>query len=287
MCSCSSDGHDSTKLTPWPEDPNEQGDKSGINKTYAIDEQLENNQIKLVWSDEFEGNELNLDYWSYEKGYVRNNEVQYYTSDRKENCKLENGMLVITGQKEAGTYEGATYTSASIITNKKKSWQYGRFEIRAKVPAGTTGIWPAFWAKGDSQNTGSVWPRCGEIDIMEYAVKSPYEMINNVIWGESSSATKSNTKKVLSNTKYSDVFHVYSLNWSPTQITFAIDNKVTHVVEMSDISPNPFDQPFSILLNLALGTPTDSSLGGKFDESNLPVQFFVEYVRVYQTSTGN
>lgn len=289
ICSCSSDDHDSTKPTPWPKDPNEQeeeDDKSGIDRTYTIGQQLENNQIQLVWADEFDADELNLDFWTYERGYVRNNEVQYYTVGRKENCKLENGMLVLTGQKEDTPYgdQGALYTSASIITNTKKSWKYGRFEIRAKVPGGTTGIWPAFWAKGDSQNSGASWPSCGEIDIMEYAVKSPYEMINNVIWGESSSASKSNTRKVPSSTKYSDDYHIYSLNWSPTQITFAIDNKVTHVVEMSTISPNPFHQPFSILLNLALGTPTDNSLGGKFDEANLPVQYFVEYVRIYQTS---
>ncbi|SHF04137.1 glycoside hydrolase family 16 protein [Dysgonomonas macrotermitis] len=292
MCSCSSDEHDSTLPTPWPKDPNEQEeeDKSGIDKTYTIGQQLENNDIQLIWADEFDADELNLDFWTYERGYVRNSEVQYYTVGRKENCKLEGGMLVITGQKEEGSFEDQDgthndlYTSASIITNTKKSWKYGRFEIRAKVPGGTTGIWPAFWAKGDSQNSGASWPSCGEIDIMEYAVKSPYEMINNVIWGESSSASKSSTRKVPSDTKYSDDFHIYSLNWSPTQITFAIDNKVTHVVEMADISPNPFHQPFSILLNLALGTPSDNSLGGKFDEANLPVQFLVEYVRIYQTS---
>jgi beta-glucanase (GH16 family) len=292
MCSCCSDDHDSTKPTPWPKDPNEQEeeDKSGIDRTYAVGHQLEDKQTQLVWTDEFDSDELNLDYWTYERGYVRNSEVQYYTVGRKENCKLENGMLVLTGRKEEASFEDQdgshndSYTSASIITNTKKSWKYGRFEIRAKVPGGTTGTWPAFWAKGDSQNSGASWPSCGEIDIMEYAVKSPYEMINNVIWGESSSTSKSSTKKVPSSTKYSDDFHIYSLNWSPTQITFAIDNKVTHVVEMSNISPNPFHQPFSILLNLALGTPTDNSLGGKFDESNLPVQYFVEYVRVYQTS---
>ncbi|GEM_PF-4280569 len=288
-CSCSSDEPDSTLPTPWPKDPNEQEeeDKSGIDRTYIVGQELKDNQVQLVWADEFNADELNTDFWTYERGYVRNNEVQYYTVDRKENCKLENGMLVITGRKEDTPYgdQGALYTSASIITNTKKSWKYGRFEIRAKVPGGTTGIWPAFWAKGDSQNSGASWPSCGEIDIMEYAVKSPYEMINNVIWGESPSTSRSSVKKVPSNTKYSDDFHIYSLNWSSTQITFAIDNKVTHVVEMSDISPNPFHQPFSILLNLALGTPTDSSLGGKFDESNLPVQFLVDYVRVYQTHT--
>lgn len=283
LLSCGSDEPDSTRPTPWPEDP-VIGGASGIDRLYSLNDKLGDDKMALVWSDEFNAEELNLNFWSYEKGYVRNKEVQYYTENRKENCRLENGMLVITGRKEPTEYQGAKYTSASIITNNKKSWKYGRFEVRAKVPAGATGIWPAFWAKGDSQNTGAGWPMCGEIDIMEYAAKDPYRMIQNVIWGDKPGVSKQNVKKVESNTKYSDDFHIYSLNWNDKQLAFAIDNKVTHVVDMASFGAfNPFHQNFSILLNLALGTESDGSLGGKFDESTLPVQFFVDYVRIYQT----
>lgn len=301
LSSCSDD--DKTPgPTPWP---NNGSKKSGIDKTYVIGDQLVSDSIGLIWSDEFTTDGLvDETYWSYEVGHVRNNEVQYYTSKRSENCRIESGQLIITGRKEATAYPGATaftdgntYTSASIITNKKKSWKYGRFEIKAKVPSGSTGIWPAFWAKGDSQNTGSTWPKCGEIDIMEYAAKNPKEMIHNVIWGNGSAASE-RTNKVLKptiSTPFSDAFHIYSLNWSETQISFAIDNVVTFVVSMSEIDAictekgftNPFHQPYSILLNLALGTWTDVSLGGIFDPTVMATdkQFIVDYVRVYQTIT--
>lgn len=289
FAACSSDDdHDSTRPTPWPEVPG----SSGITRTYALNDTLRTNNLKLTWSDEFnEGTMPNESYWTYEQGYVRNSEVQAYTVARPENCKIENGILIITGRKEETPYKDSkgehTYTSASLITNKKLSWKYGRFEVRAKVPAGKTGIWPAFWAKGDSQNTGKGWPQCGEIDIMEYAAKDPNNMIQNVIWGANSTDKTNVVFRAPSPTAYSNDYHVYSLNWSETQLTFAIDNKVTQVVNMKEIDDtkydNPFHQNFSLLLNLALGTPTDSSLGGMFDESTLPVQFLVDYVRVYQT----
>ncbi|KAA6351888.1 Beta-glucanase [termite gut metagenome] len=254
---------------------------------YKIDDQLKSAiEMQLVWADEFnEGTMVNTANWTYEKGHVRNDEIQYYTEARSENCRIEGGMLIITGRKEATPYNGTDdITSASIITNKKQSWQYGRFEIRAKVPAGN-GPWPAFWAKGDGQNTGDGWPKCGEIDIMEYAAKDPKVMIQNVIYGTGSTTGQwtQQTKKPTSDKAYSDEFHVYSLDWNTRQLTFAIDNKVTHVVDMAIISPNPFNQKFSILLNLALGASTERTLGGKLDPSCLPVEFRVDYVRIYQS----
>ncbi len=272
-------------LTDWPE-PEEEGEGSATDH-YRVGDRLSNvDLLTLVWADEFNVNgTINTDNWTYEKGFVRNQEIQYYTENRTENCKIQDGYLVITGRKESTqyatptSYSDGTYTSASIITNKKHSWQYGRFEIRAKVPPGK-GPWAAFWAKGDSQNTGQGWPRCGEIDIMEYAAKDPV-MIQNVIYGESSSDYKQETKRIY--TDYSTDFHIYSLDWNANKLVFAIDNVVTHVVDISNISPNPFRQKFSILLNLALGASTDRTLGGKLDPSSLPVEFKVDYVRIYQT----
>lgn len=282
--------------TNWPTPPG--GEKGGIDKTYKTGDQLINDKTTLVWADEFDKDGLvDETFWSYEKGLVRNNEVQYYTQRRLENCKVSNGQLIITGRKEATPYEGSEFTSASIITNQKKSWKYGRFEIKAKVPSGSTGIWPAFWAKGDNQNTGSTWPACGEIDIMEYAAKNPRQMIQNIIYGKREnnvSKTSSHTLKYEANYVFSDDYHVYTLNWSSTQVSWAIDNIVTHVVDMTTIDAecaakgytNPFHQPFSILLNLALGTQNEGSLGGKFDPAvmSTPKEFIVDYVRVYQTS---
>lgn len=105
-------------------------------------------------------------------------------------------------------------------------------------------------------------------------------MIHNAIYGETSSNYTSKTQKI--NKDYSDKFYVYTLDWNENRLVFAIDGIVTHVVDISNISPNPFRQKFSILLNLALGASTDRTLGGKLDQSILPVEFKVDYVRIYQ-----
>jgi beta-glucanase (GH16 family) len=241
-------------------------------------------ELQLVWADEFDqGTMVNTADWTYEKGYVRNGEIQYYTEARPENCRLEEGMLVITGRQETTLYNDAEeFTSASIITGKKHSWKYGRFEIRAKVPAGK-GPWPAFWAKGDSQYAGVKWPACGELDIMEYASKDPNVMLQNAIYGIDADHVLSSTNRIKADKPYSDDFHTYSLDWTSRQLTFAIDNRVTSVVDLSTVSPNPYNQPIFILLNLALGASTERTLGGKLDPSCLPVEFRVDYVRIYQS----
>lgn len=263
----------------------EENDGKPAIENYKVGDQLiDADALQLVWADEFNTDGMvNSNDWTYEKGFVRNQEIQYYTENRPENCRVEDGCLVITGRKEStsfGTtdYSDGTYTSASITTNKKHSWKYGRFEIRAKVPAGK-GPWPAFWAKGVSQNNGVAWPACGEIDIMEYAAKGP-EMIQNVIYGESSSNYKQATKRISKD--YSDDFHIYSLDWNENRLVFAIDNIVTHVVDISNIQPNPFRQEFFILINLALGASTERTLGGKLDPTCLPVEFKVDYVKIYR-----
>lgn len=277
------DGNNSVNPTDWPE-PVAETEKPAIEK-YVIGDNLESSDLmNLVWADEFNTDGMvNTADWTYEKGFVRNQEIQYYTENRAENCRVEGGNLIITGRKETtsfGTtaFSDGTVTAASIITSKKHSWQYGRFEVRAKVPAGK-GPWPAFWAKGDSQNSGVAWPACGEIDIMEYAAKDP-AMIQNAIFGESSSSYTQKVQKTYFD--YSKDFHTYSLDWNKNRLVFAIDNIVTHVVDISKISPNPFRQKFFILLNLALGASTDRTLGGKLDQSILPVEFKVDYVRIYQ-----
>ena len=254
--------------------------------------------LTLVWADEFNTGEMaSTDNWTYESGYVRNQEIQYYTTARPENCTLRDGMLVFTGRRETTSFQDKEqtrtdeFTAASIITNRKHSWKYGRFEIRAKLPSGR-GPWPAFWMKGDSQNTGDGWPKCGEIDIMEYAGKDPNTMVHNIIFGSGSTNGGNNKTAPAQGTytqwtakptgTYNADFRVYSLDWNSRQITFAIDNVVTHAVDITRFSPNPFHQPFSILLNLSLGAADDRTMGGKLDPECLPVEFVVDYVRVYK-----
>lgn len=254
-------------------------------KIYKVGDVLDYTGLEKVWGDDFaSGTMVDETSWTYEQGYVRNKENQYYTARRTENCRIEDGMLVIEGRKEDSLFqEEAQYTSASIITNKKKSWKYGRFEIRAKIPAGK-GSWPAFWMKGDSQNTGSSWPNCGEIDVMEYAGKDPNIMIHNAIYGGSDGKAVHSTKKYSYGSSLADDFHIYSLHWDEKQLVFAIDNKVTHTVDLTLIpsGQNPFNQKFSVLLNLALGSDTASTLGGPLDPSILPIRYYVDYVHVYQ-----
>lgn len=265
-------GADSSKETP-------------VIESYKIGGQIISaDSLQLVWSDEFNVDGMvNTNDWTYEEGFVRNQEIQYYTVNRPENCKISDGYLVITGRKEStsfgsSSFSDGTYTSASIKTNKKHSWKYGRFEVKAKVPSGK-GPWPAFWAKGDSQNEGAGWPACGEVDIMEYSAKVS-TMYQNMIYGDDSNSPVQNVKKTKRD--FSDDFHTYSMDWSENRIVFAIDNIVTNVIDISKISPNPFRQKFSILINLALGASTERTLGGKLDPSSLPAVLKVDYVRIYQ-----
>lgn len=270
--------------TDWPEE-HVPGDDTPIIETYRIGDKLQSaDSFDLVWADEFNDDGMvNPDDWSYEKGFVRNQEIQYYTEDRPENCRIEGGNLVITGRKETtsfGTsdFSDGTVTSASITTNKIHSWKYGRFEVRAMVPAGK-GPWPAFWGKGDSQNSGASWPSCGEMDIMEYSAKGP-AMYQNIIYGTDASSPQQEVK--ITNKDFSDDFHVYSVDWSENRIVYAIDGIVTNTINISNISPNPFRQKFSIIINLALGASTDRTLGGKLDLNSLPAVLKVDYVRIYQ-----
>lgn len=275
ICSCDKDSH---SKSADPEKPQESS------KIYLLGDTLNYEDYVKVWSDDFDQSSMvNLADWSYEKAYVRNKENQYYTVGRKENCRIEEGVLVIEGRKEEIPYEGeALYTSASIITAKKHSWMYGRFEIRAKVPSGK-GTWPAFWMKGENQISGVPWPKCGEIDIMEYAGKNPNIMIHNAIYNGANDKAVNIAKQYDFGKSLANDYHIYSLEWDKNQLVFAIDNVVTHTVSLKKLPlGHPFNQKFTILLNLALGSNTQSTLGGPLDDAILPVKYFVDYVHVYQ-----
>ena len=136
---------------------------------------------KLVWSDEFNYEGLpDSSKWNYETGYLRNHELQYYTSYRKENAEVKNGNLIIRVKNDSLKINGKIYpiTSADITSNKKQEWKYGRFEIRAKIPS-SLGTWPAIWMLGSSIDKMG-WPACGEIDIMEHVGYMPDTLHFNV-----------------------------------------------------------------------------------------------------------
>lgn len=184
---------------------------------------------RLVWADEFNGKGLpDAGKWTYEEGFIRNNEAQFYTKDRPENVRMENGMLIIESRKEQyqnplfkeGSKRAeerqkvANYTSGSLTTEGKASWNHGRIEVRAKLPAGR-GTWPAIWLLGVNRKEVG-WPKCGEIDIMVHA-NFHTQSYNHVM------KTSKGDKIVVENPSGS--FHVYSVEWSTERMDFFVDGK--------------------------------------------------------------
>jgi beta-glucanase (GH16 family) len=250
---------------------------------------------KLVWSDEFDYQGLpDPAKWDYEEGYVRNHESQFYTRARLENSRVENGVLVIEGRKEhfkkpqssssrrdksasKQAAEYAEYTAASLVTLKRASWQYGRIEVRAKLPQGK-GVWPAIWMLGDNI-TKIGWPACGEIDIMEFVGHTP-DKVHATVHFRKDGQHKSNGGQVTVTEPWSD-FHVYAVEWTPERMDFFFDRKKYYSFDVKgadDQGQNPFHQPQYLLINLALG----GSWGGTLDDSVLPQKYLIDYVRVYQ-----
>jgi beta-glucanase (GH16 family) len=247
---------------------------------------------ELVWSDEFDRDGLpDPAKWNYEDGFVRNHEKQYYTTERKENARIENGMLVIEGRKEqfknpryeAGSAnsrsadEYAEYTAASLITSRKASWLYGRIEVRAKLPQGQ-GVWPAIWMLGDNHNT-SGWPRCGEIDIMEFVGHDPNH-VHATVHYSLDGKHKSSGSKLETPAPYDD-FHIYAVEWNKDRMDFFFDDNKYHTFDLKaadENGENPFHKPQFLMINLALG----GSWGGKIDDAVMPQKFLIDYVRVFK-----
>lgn len=250
---------------------------------------------QMIWSEEFNANGLpDKSKWTYENGFVRNNELQYYTKDRKENARVENGCLVIEGRKEKypnpnfkpGTdvkkdsrrgREFADYTAASLTTEGKFNVCYGRIEVKAKLPQGK-GVWPAIWMLGENHSTAG-WPKCGEIDIMEFVGKEPDKIHGTVhFWGDNKHKQKGD--KVVTQNAWED-FHVYAVEWYPDHMDFFFDKQkyFTFPLDSANLNgENCFRKPHYLLINLALG----GSWGGPMDDTVLPQKYLIDYVRVYQ-----
>jgi beta-glucanase (GH16 family) len=231
----------------------------------------------LVWHDEFDGTEINRQNWTFDIGGHGwgNGEMQYYT-DRPENARIENGLLVIEARQEK--YGGSYYTSARLKSEGLQEFQYGRFEARLKVPAGK-GFWPAFWMLGSNFSLVG-WPDCGEIDIMEYVGREP-DLIIGTLHGPGYSGALGISKWNRQNYDVADVFHTYAIEWDENQIVWFYDDAPYHTVKREDVGSRPwaFDQPFFFILNLAVG----GTLGGMVSpQTAFPAQYLVDYVRVYE-----
>jgi beta-glucanase (GH16 family) len=225
----------------------------------------------VAWADEF-----NTDgapdpaKWGYELGAGGwgNNELQYYTS-RPENVIVQGGVLKINLLKE--NYMGSNYTSARIVTKNKYTLQYGRVDIRAKLPAGG-GTWPALWMLGANYET-SAWPACGEIDIMEH-VGNSLNRIHGSLHHPGHSGGNSDSG-IVDITNATTQFHVYSLDWSSTTIKFYVDNVVYYT--FNNTSGLPFNNPFFFIFNCAMG----GNFGGAVDPNFTAATLEVDYIHVY------
>ncbi|MDE3236663.1 MAG: glycoside hydrolase family 16 protein [Bacteroidota bacterium] len=247
---------------------------------------------RLVWADEFnKDGEPDTANWSYERGFVRNEELQWY---QPENAKCENGLLVIEAKKETKTnpnyVDGSrdwrkkrsliNYTSSCLITKGKRSWQYGRFEMRARIDI-SKGLWPAWWTLGITQD----WPGNGEIDIMEYyrgkllANIACLRKDRKAEWYSNKFSTDS-----LGAESWAKQFHIWRMDWTEDYIALYVDDHLLNKVILDTLVNkdgsgfNPFRQPHYMLLNLALGGQN----GGDVTATGFPRKFEIDYVRVYQ-----
>ena len=258
----------------------------------------EEGRYEMVWSDEFNiDGPLNEKDWTYEKGFVRNFEPQWY---QKENAICRDGNLILTAKKERKlnpnyspdsqswpkNRQYAEYTSCSVITKHKHDLKYGRMEVRAKIPT-TSGAWPAIWSKGYRENNGN-WPACGEVDILEFYTR---QLLANVAWSNDKGQSIWNTKKYPF-TKYlekdplwSDKYHVWRMDWDEEYIRLYLDGQLMNETRQESTAQPvgerckvefPFKTPMFILLNLAL-RPSDG-----IDESAFPLHYYIDYVRFYQ-----
>ena len=237
--------------------------------------------LNLVWNDEFSGTALDAGSWNYEigngPGGWGNNELEYYTNSSK-NVFVSNGNLVIEARKES--VGGFNYSSARLTTQNKKSFTYGRVDIRAKLPRGK-GIWPALWMLGN--NITSVgWPASGEIDIMEYLGQETNKTYGTLHYGASTATHGSKGSfYTLSSGAFYDQFHVFSMEWKLDQVKLFVDNNLFLTVNKSDLgsSPYPFNAPFFFIFNVAVGGNWPGSPDGT---TSFPQRMIVDYVRVFQ-----
>lgn len=252
----------------------------------------------LVWSDEFDTsgtNPVNSTKWFHQTqlpsyGSWHNNEIQHYTN-RMENSFVENGNLNIVAIKEEFTDQGYSKTYTSARLNSKFAFTYGRIDVRAKIPL-EAGSWPAIWMLGKNVNEkggywqpnfGSKgWPACGEIDIMEHGIfpDMPLNFVQSAIHTPSSSGNTINKGGTLASNLEND-FHVYSLNWSPDQLTFLLDNKIYYIYKppVKNEKTWPFDSDQYILLNVAMG-----GNAGEIDPYFTKSEMVIDYVRVYHSA---
>ena len=248
----------------------------------------------LVWSDEFDSTTptaVDATKWHHQilgpnGGQWFNGEQQHYT-DRLDNSYVENGFLNIVAKSENYTQDGVTLNYTSARLNSKFAFAYGRVDVRAKLPSGD-GTWPAIWTLGKNVNEvgaywqtqgfgTTTWPACGEIDIMEHGLGATNHVSSAIHTPSSSGNTVNTDSQVLPDV--ANNFHVYSMNWSPNQITFMIDGVGYYTYNPAVKNPStwPFDLEQYLIFNVAMG-----GFAGTIDPNFTQSPMVIDYVRVYQ-----
>jgi len=218
--------------------------------------------MELVWSDEFDGPSVDRSNWTYDIGGWGwgNGEAQFYT-DRPENARTENGLLVIELRQER--FENSYYTSARLKSQGLQEFQYGRIEARIKVPKGS-GTWPAFWMLGAdfdqaSPDPAQQWPNIGEIDVMEYVGREP-DLVMGTLHGPGYAGAGGLSKWNRQDYEIGDEFRTFAIDWDAEGITWIYEGETYYELGPENLGSRDwvFDQPFFLILNLALG----GTLGG-------------------------
>ena len=242
---------------------------------------------KLVWSDEFNTNgPPNPANWNYERGFVRNNELQWY---QPENAVCTNGLLVIEARTDhkpnpnfvansddwKTSREWIDCTSASLTSRRLRQFEYGRFEMRARIDT-RSGSWPAFWTLGTTP--GIRWPACGEVDIMEYYSGT---VLANIGYGLDEKMKWLSVRKPLAElggAAWSKEFHIWTMDWDDKKIDLLLDGKLMNHLDLANADNadrgNPFHQPVYFILNQAIG--------GDPAQTKFPIRYEIDWVRVYQ-----
>lgn len=254
---------------------------------------------QLIWSDEFdEDGPPNPQHWGYEEGFVRNRELQLYTR-RPENVWIKDGHLVLEAARETvpnpdyapmdadqgrnawiRQRETAEYTSAALTTKGLQEFRYGRVEVRAKLPEGR-GMWPAIWML--AHDIGEVkWPDCGEIDIMEYVGHIPHTIHGAVHTGQKNHLNKNHPSTRVKLDNLHEQFNLYAIEWSADRLDFYVNdnNYMTYVNDGEGQGTWPFDKPYYLIMNIAVGGTWGGTAG--VDGIIFPQRMHIDYVRVYQ-----
>ena len=232
----------------------------------------------LAWSDEFNATSLNAANWSFQNGNGcpnlcgwGNNELENYSEN---NLFFQDGKMVIEARKEA-----STYTSSKILSAGKKTFKFGRIDIRARLPKGK-GIWPALWLMPESSVYGA-WPKSGELDMMELLGHEANKVYGTLHYGPGPGSTQIGKNYTLPTGTFSDEFHVFSIIWKLDQIQWLVDGVVYGTASKADFGSNnyPFNEQFYFIVNLAVGGQWPGSPDAT---TTFPQWMILDYIRVYQ-----